>query len=85
MSSFSTVANGNLNSDATPQSKKCLLDTLDVHLPSPTFVIHPILNPRTNPAMNDALGWKSAVKKSINQFHRESTLGGLIAPEMSLV
>lgn len=43
-------------------------------------VFYPILRPRTKPAMNDARCWKSAVKKSINQFHADATVGGRGAP-----
>ena len=45
----------------------------------------PILNPRAKPAINEALGWKSAVKKLIIPFHKDPTLGGLAIPDTSFV
>jgi len=38
---------------------------------------HPILKPKAKPATNDALDWKSAVKKSTTQFHKERIEGAL--------
>lgn len=35
--------------------------------------------------MNEALGWKSAVKKSINRLHNEWTVGGRLVPLASKV
>lgn len=40
----------------------------------------PIRIPRVKPATNDALPWKSAVRKSMIQRKREPTFGGLFAP-----
>lgn len=45
----------------------------------------PILSPSAKPAMNVALGWKSAVKKSMIHRKSEATLGGFLTPETSLV
>ena len=45
----------------------------------------PILNPRAKPAINEALGWKSAVKNSIIPFHKDLTVGGLAIPDASFV
>jgi len=35
--------------------------------------------------MNDARGWKSAVKKSIRDFHNDPTVGGFLNPAASLL
>ena len=45
----------------------------------------PMRRPRANPAMNVALGGKSAVKKSMIQRKSEPTLGGLLTPDASFV
>lgn len=37
------------------------------------------------PAMNDALCWKSAVKKSVNHLKSEPTLGAFFRPVASVV
>ena len=45
----------------------------------------PTLSPNANPVMNDALGWKSAVKKSTIHFHIDRTVGGFFFPNASVV
>ena len=43
-------------------------------------ITQPTLKPNARPARNDALCWKSAVKKSMNQFHNEYTFGAFLLP-----
>lgn len=46
--------------------------------------IYPTLKPSANPARNEALCWKLAVKKSTNQLYSEYRVGGLRAPPGSV-
>jgi hypothetical protein len=36
--------------------------------------------PKANPATKEALGWKSAVRKSISRLQIEETVGGRLVP-----